>query len=210
MCAAAPPAEPVLDLTEGAFHGPLTREFAGPPMEPGTGDGPIVKRPKRTALPLEVTIQGLTPSVACSGDRVTAEILVRNIGKEPVLIPSSKNDSEVIRASNRDQRELSVGLRLTHKGRQKTAYVCIGLAVGSASVEGTMITLWPQQALAIRGAGLLSDTWRWHEAGLPADAAAVKATVEEWFFDDDRYAVKAASDVVVSTNTFELVWKRER
>jgi hypothetical protein len=62
-------------------------------MVPGASPGSM-NRP--TPLSLDLTIQDIYPLVASQNDRVTVQILMRNAGKEPIEIPSSRDTAGII------------------------------------------------------------------------------------------------------------------
>jgi len=157
---------------------------------------------------VEVTITNLWPSAATHGGRITAEILIRNLGKEPIAIPASQDFANVPMAGKKDRRILGVELELAHPHGSKPIRFHIGVAVGSASVPGSMITLDPQETLLIRAGGSLTPTWRWHEAGLDTDVVSAKVIVGEEFIEDERYAIKNWSEKAVSRNKASFTWAR--
>lgn len=189
----------VLDLTAHSEN-----ESKSPGV-PGASWGSI-PRP-HVSLPVEVTLLNLWPVVAASGDRMKVEIIIKNVGRQPVLIPASRNYAQVIKPGNHDQRSLGVGLKLVHKGTGRVINLVVGNAVGSSSVPDSVITLAPQETLLVRAANLLSETWKWEEEGVPADVVEIRAEVDEIFFEDDRYFVKARSAPAVSTNSMQIIWK---
>jgi hypothetical protein len=146
--------------------------------------------PPPTPLALKVAITNLWPAVPAVAGRINAEILVQNVGKEAIEIPASSNFASVMKAGNKDRRVLAGDLQLTHPQRAKPILMCIGIAVGSESVAGSMIRLAPQETLVIRGAETLGETMKWRQDGLDPQQVAVKAIVNEEFVEDERYATR--------------------
>jgi hypothetical protein len=111
-------------------------------------------------------------------------------------------------AGNTDRRILAVDLQLTHPHGLKPIRMCIGVAVGSETVAGSMITLAPQETLVIRGAEILGETTKWWEDGLTTDQVTVKAVINEEFVQDEKYATKNWSTDAISGNSATFTWTR--
>jgi hypothetical protein len=189
----------VLDLTRPAERHEDALGF------PGATFGSAMPRP--VTLPLDVTLVNAWPVLLASSDTINAEVLVKNVGKESILIPASKEHTGIIKAGNHDQRILGVGLRLLHRGTGKVIEATIGVAFGSADVPDSVITLAPQEVLLIRVAGGLGETWKWETEDTPVGAVEVRAVIRESFLEDDRYVVKNTSVDAVSAKTVQVTWK---
>jgi len=164
--------------------------------------------PPPTPLLLKVTITNLWPAVLTVTGRINADILIQNVGKEPVLIPASSDFANVMKAGNHDRRILLVGLQLTHPHGSKPIRMGIGTAVGSETVPGSMITLAPQETLVIRGAEILGETTKWWEDGLTTGQVTAKAIISEEFVEDEKYASKNWSTDAISGNSVTFTWTR--
>lgn len=164
--------------------------------------------PPPTPLPLKVSITNLWPASLGVTGRINADILVQNIGREPVEIPASGDFASVMRLGNKDRRILGVFLQLTHPHGSKPIRTCIGLAVGSETVAGSMITLAPQETLVIRAGEILGETTKWHQDGLNTDQVTAKAIINEEFVQDERYATKNWSADAISGNSVTFTWIR--
>jgi len=166
--------------------------------------------PKLAPLPLEVTIQDLWPLSATDRDKFSGDILVRNIGKEPVVIPTSRRYMEVVKKGNHDQRTLTVWLKLTPTGpgagNLKPTNIVLGFTVGSSSIPNSTISLAPQQSLLIRTANgsLFLGPEKWREAGLSLVTVSVVAVVSEDFLEESEYTVKNKSEDATSRNAVTL------
>jgi hypothetical protein len=193
------PAAGLLDLTrkEPANSGAL-----GVPGDSSDRSVPFI------TIPLQVTILNLWPSVLSSEGRINLDVLVRNVGKESILIPASKDYSHVIRAGNLDQRMMSVQLELRHPGTPTPLTIGIGASVGSTSIPDSMVRLAPQETMVIRVAENLSDTWKWHESGLSTDFVSAKVSIHEAFLENDRFFVKTWSERVTSVTAMTFTWGR--
>ena len=195
----APRTSAVLDLTRPADK---HEDSLGVP-----GASPGSAQPRPVTLPLDVTVVNVWPVLLASNDTINAEVLVKNVGKESILIPASKEHTGIIKQGNHDQRILAVGIKLLHLGTGKAIRTALGVAFGSADVPDSVITLAPQEMLLIRVAGRLDETWKWETEDAPVGAVEVRAVIRESFLEDDRYAVKNTSVDAVSTNTMQITWK---
>ncbi len=208
LCTAAWAAD--LDFTKMVdFRGPLANQ--GIEGEIPDGDRRSTKLPRvPSPLPLDVTLMSISPSVVSRYTRPTVDILLRNTSKELLLIPASWDDLEVLRSGNQDQRVLSVYLRYAHQGAKKTLDLCVGVTVGSASVPGSMITLYPEETLSIHGVGLSTNLWLPHESGFEQPEGGmvnVSVVVREEFLEDTRVYMKSRSEAKSSGDT-QIIWTR--
>jgi len=141
---------------------------------------------------------------------MTVEFTVRNTGKEVFLLPASRNDLEVLRAGNRDQRRLVVSLEYVHKESGKRMRACAGLAVGSESVAGSMISILPGATVSTHGVAV-PDIQPWlplREPYIPESGAAEVSVVGEiQFLEDTRVYLKSRS-VAASARGIEVLWER--
>ena len=120
----------------------------------------------------------------------------------------------MLRSGNRDQRLLSVHLDLAHQSAKKTLYISIGAAVGSASVPGSMITLYPGETLLIHSVGTTPWNGVWMPIGLAGHmndqpdpgAVNVKAVVTEEFLEDNRIFMKSRSEATSAGDT-QIIWR---
>jgi hypothetical protein len=203
----ARPADLILDLTKAR---PDNTGHLGVPGRRVGGVEHGGKAPKAIPLPLEVTVQQLWPLTASYRDKFAAEILVRNMGMEPVAIPISRNYLEVVKPGNQDQRMLTVFLKLTPTGstagNMKPISIAIGLTVGSSSVPNSTISLAPQESLLIRSAdgSLFSDADKWHDAGPNLVTVSVKAVLREEFLEEGAFVVRSTSEDATSRNAVDL------
>ncbi len=199
-----------LDLTKmGDFNGPLAHGTIGGEIQDGESHPAAKPRRADPPLPLEVTLLSISPTIVSMWTRLAVDIQIRNTGKEAVLIPATRNDLEVLRSGNQDQRVLSVFLGFTHRDSKKTLGVCVGVAAGSASVPDSMIALRPNETLVMHGVGDVNDTWRPGPLDYQADTGVigVKAIVREEFLEDTRVYMKSRSEAATTTDT-EIVWRR--
>lgn len=188
--------QPMLDLTAAPPEG------AGVLGVPGGSFGGGPARPVARALPLDITIIDYWPVLLNPSSKIQMDMLVRNTSKKPVMIPSSKDYVHVIKPGNQDQRMLSVGVILSPKSGGKPMMHPLAIAVGSASVPGSMIGLAPDETLVIRvagtlGIGLLLRGWT-------SGDASVRAALREAFMETDRFVVKEWSADVVSQRAVDL------
>ena len=171
---------------------------------------------KPVKLPLEITIQDigpLTPSV--TKDEVDVQLLVRNVGKEPITIPASKHYSEIMKSGNEDRRETSLALTFTVESANGVSAPngvvsghpireTLDVAVGSSSVPGSMLVIGPGQTVLIHARERLWRTQEWDKLGTGLFLTTVRATLSERFVYDDRLYLKNFSEDAVSTNAVHL------
>jgi hypothetical protein len=158
-----------LDLTEQRPADDIL-PTVGIVMASGEG-GPSAKPMK---LPLEVTIQDLSPlTPAVTKDEIHLQLLVRNVGKEPLAIPASKHYSEIMKSGNLDRSIMSLGLEFTLGGgngpvSKETIKEFLTVAVGSSSLPGSMLVIGPGQSVLVYATERLWRTQEWDTNVAPA------------------------------------------
>jgi hypothetical protein len=176
----------------------------------GTSHGPV---PAPTKLPLEITIEDIWPQApSAATDTVEFNVLVRNVGKDPVAIPASTHRSDVGRTGNRDRAIMYIGLELTIQGNGAGAGPVLGpgeTMVGSSSVPGSMLVLEPKHSVSIRMAGRFPEIGRWISLGPGAYLTSARAVLWEQTLQDGRYEERGYSADVVSRNAVNITvsWK---
>lgn len=191
--------------TMGNFNGPLAHQSVE--IEAG-GDHPSLKPRQPERLPLEVTLLTVSPTLVSRYTRPIVDAVLRNTGMKPVMVPSSRNDLEVLRGGNREQTFLRVNLRMFHTGAKKYTDFCVGVAVGSASVSGSMVTLAPGDTVFLHGVAEPSDSWWPLTPGFvepDAGVLDVKVVVTEEFLDDSRLRIKSRAEAV-SDGGASVLW----
>jgi hypothetical protein len=168
---------------------------------------------KPIALPLEITIQDVSPlTPAVIKDELQLQILVRNTAKEPIAIPASQHYSDTMKNGNEDRRTMAIHLAFTVEGTygvisKAPIFEAIAVAVGSSSVPGSMVMLGPGQSVLIYAKGPLSNTQEWDKRGSGLFIATAKAILRERFIYDDRLWDRNYAQDVVSTNSVPMtVW----
>lgn len=208
----ANPADLTLDLTE---QRPATDLL---PMvgfvRAGAGDAAPVVKPMK--LPLEVTIQDISPLTPwLRVDEVEVQLLVRNTGKEPVAIPSSKHYSDTMKSGNEDRRVMNLTLTFTVDAANgvpaSNVAVSKGLirefmaaSVGSSSVPGSMLVIGAGQSVLIQVRERLWSTLEWDNLGPGPFLTTVRAVLSEQFVYDDRLYEKNYTEDAISVNAVHL------
>jgi hypothetical protein len=188
-----------LDLTTAMPDSPAHNKIPGDNSVGSAGPHP-------TVLPITVTVQDIYPAAVEASSLVTIMVQIRNVGKEAIAVPASRDFATALKTGNKEQRTLHVGLRIAPPDPFKPTLVNAGVAAGSPSVPGSLIVLAPQEYLLIRIHASLSESAKWHEEGLDAASIRVAAVVDESFLDSDEYIVKGHSQPVASSNAAELFW----
>ena len=184
----------------------LTTEFSQPSGSPGFGPGVgSGAHSARIALPMEVTLQDFySPAIEPLG-LATALIVIRNIGRDPLVIPVSR-DLATLKANNQDRRWLDVHVTITAPAPFEPVSVPVAALVGSKSVPGSLLTLAPQESVTLRVHASLSETSKWHDAGMDTAKVTVGAKVTESYFDSKENTITSASPTVSSKNEVEAYW----
>jgi len=149
-------------------------------------------------LPVKTSIRNVSPLLVTPADSVDLEVVLRNVGKEVVLIPAAAGLGW--RSGNQDQRGMALVLRLTSADSAEPVDVVLGSAFGSSSVAGSLISLAPDDVLVIRASCALKGTGAWQAAGLRSTKARLSVNVTESRYADDRFEAelsllgRAASD----------------
>jgi hypothetical protein len=186
-----------LDLTT-----PISESSEGPRGFPG---GRIGNSAAAAPLPVEVTLQDLYPTGVEASGRLTALVLIRNVGKGPLAVPASR-DFGVLKAGNQGQRMLHVSLTITPPPPLKPILLTVGSVAGSTSVPGSLIILAPQESVEIRVQAPLLESSRWHDAGLDTANVKVSAGITENDLESEEFAIRNGSPTVRSKNEIEIFW----
>jgi hypothetical protein len=188
-----------LDLTTGTLESPAHNKIPGDNSVGSAGMSQAV-------LPIAVTVQDIYPAAVEASSRVTMMIQIRNIGKDAIAVPASRDFATALKSGNKEQRTLHVRLKITPPAPFKPFLVDAGVAAGSPGVPGSLIMLAPQEFLLIRARAPLSESAKWHEAGLDNANIQVTAMVDESFLDTDEFTIIGHSQPVSSGNPTELFW----
>ena len=178
---------------------PESEEQSGP----RTGSAGINSSVKRPTLPLEVTIRDLYPVSASYGDQISVTLLLRNVSKESLDIPCSRNFTDVSTDGNKDQRGLGAFVRLM-EGKIPVQIV-VAVFGGSASVPGSMCTMPPNGTILVRGQGRIESQSALEDPSLAGTTLNAKASIQESYYDDHHVEINFSQDCV-SVNSVSLYW----
>ena len=163
--------------------------------------------PKLRELSLDVALDDLYPAAVSDREFVNVTVVIRNIGKQVITVPASRDYARIFRPSNQNQRSLTVSLLLEAPGSRQPLSIFVGQTGGSTSEPDTVITLAPGDSVRIRGRASLRNTQEWHKTGIEFAAVKVRAEVEECYYKDDEYFVNSCSERRISPDFKDLVWR---
>lgn len=196
----AQPADHVLDWSEAPPKSRRPPGFFGSRM--GAHD-------ELKSLPLEVTIEHIGWRTLVSGDRPPIEVLLKNIGDSPFLLPVERGEDRILRSGHKDVRQMFIGLEVATASDTSAAPVSGGMVVayGSSSVQGSLLTVLPGETVRITGRFDLFGFHSWHEQGFRSMSAKVRAVVSTADIDPEELVTFNPSDRRKSKNSIEILWK---
>ena len=154
-------------------------------------------------LPVKLSIRDISPRFAGPLDQITVELVLRNVGKEAIVLPFSSGNHW--RSGVHGQRDMSFGLELTAPGG-KGVRIFLGKAYGATDIPGSLVTLAPNDTLAIRAVASLRETGAWSgDVASPADVK-MAASVDEARWDDTRFEIIGTSRLDIGTSPTPLTW----
>ena len=159
-------------------------------------------------LPLEVKIRDLNPATLAMGENLTATILVRNIGKEPIDLPCSHDFVSVFRSGIADQRSLSADAVFAFG--EFSINLSGAVFAGSPNVPGSMCTLAPEATLTILATMNASGTARLEDPHQYNTLLSMKIEVVEYFHDGSLEQITNSSKPAVSVNSIPIFWREPR
>ncbi len=159
-------------------------------------------------LPLEVKIRDLNPASVAMGDKMTATVLVRNIGKVPIDLPCSHDFLSVFKSGNRDQRSLSADAVFHFGGVQ--LFLPGAVFAGSPDVPGSMCTLAPDATLTILATIVAFGDARLEDQRQANTLLSMKIQLIEIFHDGGEERTTNASKPAVSVNAIPIFWREPR
>jgi hypothetical protein len=188
----------MLDLTaevprneQGYYHGipGMSGGRAPGAWQPGPGDT------VRYYLPLGLEILHAVPNK--DGDFVVA-VLLRNTGREPFDLPSSRNITAVERPENRSRRVFFFKLLPIGVGTNEGETLGSAATGGTASIPGSFISLRPGESLRVMlpaSSGLIRRAFT-----NGTEKLEVAVICQEWKLDDNRFFLSGISDELKSIN----------
>jgi len=198
-------AEIRLDLTHRDVEPGETEHPGGKGVGPAiTGGGYSGMKP---LLPVRLSIRDISPRSVTPLDQITVEVVLRNVGKEAIMLPFRSGNHW--RTGVHGQRDISLGLELTVPGG-KGVPIFLGSAYGASDIPGSLVTLAPNDTLALRASASLRETRVW--SGALAGPLDVKAAVyvNEARWDDTRFEIIATSRLDMAASPTPLTWSEAK
>lgn len=192
------PANKIVDLTL-----PLPPPRGRSSM-PGARFGGIAGLPRNPgyALPLEATIQSVSPLTAAPGARVVVELLVRNTGSVRYYLPVSRNDATIHEAGNRGRRRFMIDVRVRSSQGQGALDTGVATTSSADTAPESLATVKPGETVMIRFFVGVRDL-----GGNPAlqpREVSFGIVLSEWSSEDDQYVIKDRSERVASKNQVKV------
>jgi len=194
-------AELRLDLThEDSEPGEAGTGWASGVIPGITGGGLGGMKP---LLPVKLSIRDISPRSVTPLDQITVDVVLQNVGKEPIALPCRSGHHW--KAGTHGQRDISFRLELTAPGG-KGVRIFLGRAYGAPDIPGSLVTLAPNDTLAIRAVASLRETGAWSgDVAGPADVK-MAASVDEARWDDTRFEIVGTSRLDTATSPTPLRW----
>lgn len=180
---------------------------------PGFAAGGIAgkddRQPPRYRLPLEVHLCPPQSVAWRSGEPIALELLIRNVGKVPFDLPSSRTDLTVFQQGETGRRTFFFALRPPGAGLIGSLdQIIVASLRGSSSRPDARIRLLPGESIRVRVAADLPGS----AERSPEGASRIDYVVVCWetTLDDDRYFIRAhnISGEVISANWFSVELER--
>jgi hypothetical protein len=188
------PSIPVVDWTEPAP--PPKGAFSVPGDE--VGGSPGLKPDAKYPLPLQLTVRSVRRAFIGGTEKLRVEVVLRNIGADPYLLPIARNDATVHAAGNRGRRSWSVAVRL-YDASGEVQELPGETAWGSTSIVGSLLRISPAHEVVLRFYAA-APSFNGTGATASSRSYALAAVCNEWASRDDEYRVLARSDTVESSN----------
>ncbi len=157
-------------------------------------------------LPLSISIRDISPRAATPLDSVALEVVLRNVGKDPVLLPFRSGHHW--RAGVHGQREISFMLELTPLDG-KRMLIPLGVAYGASDIPGSMVTLSPDDTLAFHTSASLHGTELWSDLSAIPLQVKVAVNVGESRYHDTRFEL-TTSGLGTATSAVPLTWSETK
>jgi hypothetical protein len=186
-------------LISPTARGQLVLDATAPSRNSRTSGVIKTNIPSTTAhpvLPLEVHIRDFYPVTATYGDRLNVILTARNTGSTPVAVPCSRDFDKMSAENVRDERRLSIQLRLLEE--QIPVEVIVGVFTGAASVPGSMCDLQPGATMLIRGSGTIYGQRRLEDPAEARTTLNVKGTIVEHYYDTDHVYINYSKPAISS------------
>jgi hypothetical protein len=184
----------------------VTLDFTkpAPPAEqgrrgvPGGQGGSDASPPYKLPLRLE-----LLEAAVSSENHYTIRATIKNIGNQDFKLPVWKDLTEVEKSGNKSQKLFFFLVKAIPEGKVEPVGIGDGVVGASASLPNSTVTLEPGQSASV----ILPLSMRQIERALRGSRREVEVRVfcNEWQMDESRYATRASSEELVSTNSLSFV-----
>jgi hypothetical protein len=189
----------------------VTLDFTkpAPPAEqgrrgvPGGQGGSDASPPYKLPLRLE-----LLEAAVSSENHYTIRATIKNIGNQDFKLPVWKDLTEVEKSGNKSQKLFFFLVKAIPEGKVEPVGIGDGVVGASASLPNSTVTLEPGQSASV----ILPLSMGQIERALRGSRREVEVRVfcNEWQMDESRYATRASSEELVSTNSLSFVLQDEK
>jgi hypothetical protein len=170
----------VLDLTAPVPQVPAR-------MPGGGGGGGRHSEPRRYPVPLNVTIQSVSPKSVTTSQKLTFEIVVRNTGSQPYYLPVSRYPGVVHADGQRGRRCLLFKVRVPGLEYGRPRESPVGATFASTTTPDSTLALQPGDSILIRTVGILHYAFS-KPLESPQDVS-LTVVAQEWTSIDEWYAI---------------------
>lgn len=177
-----------------------SRGFPGSSVGGVAGTGAL--GPRRYELPLKVKILSVNPQKIHNDTDIIVEILVTNIGVDPIFLPAARNSVRAHADGLKGRRTLLIKTVWLSENRQRFAFTVSGATVGATTLPGSIYELKAGGAIRIRTKTSLASAL----AGLKTIPLMLLLEVHcsEESIADEQYMVEAISEEVTSDTAIPI------
>jgi hypothetical protein len=184
----------VLDLTG---PGPKEEESRGK-ISGAVGGSTAENREPPQPLPLDLSIRSVDTKAGTLAGELVIELLLRNTGRTPYLLPVSRVSRTAFRADNTARREFNVKVRLYGGSRDRPLDDYVAALFGSETVPESLWIMQPQDAVLMRIPARVD--WNVLVALRPLREVALSVVCGEWGFEGPRSFLRVRFGEVESSN----------
>ncbi len=170
---------------------------------------------KRVDLPIEVSIVRIWPLSVTWRDKVEVDITLKNVGRDPIAIPVSKDHDGIYKSGNRAVKTAHFLLRLTMTEANRpdtTVDDFLDSTNSSDSIPGSAVLLPPNGTITFRVSRDLPESGNaWRDRATQVKLRA-QAVYWESYADESDLVMDNSSRELVSSNFMDMIlaWPRRR
>ena len=179
----------VLDLTKGRDPDDTPEKLPGAAVSSSEGTGP------RAPYPLPLLLKDFHVLESEAMDRpAVLEVVIKNVGSAEFLLPASLNARRVEKQGNKGRRVFLFQLQVIGNASKPITAV-VESTDGALSVPGSLLSVRPQQEVAVRFKAELKSLLKRSNVSSPAK---IQVKCAEWTLADEEFFIAFISETAPS------------